>query len=109
MSGSVKMRQRVERMIARRVILDGKRAGYQFNVHNGGDGYELPSPTDDVKLLLKTMFATDDEYLHFFKDGKLFGWVYFVYGNGGWDVVSDYTTNLVTVMVGANKLASQYQ
>ncbi len=26
------------------------------------------------------------------------GWVRFIYGNDGWDVISDYTTNLEPVM-----------
>lgn len=34
------------------------------------------------------------ERLYVFKPGekKPFAWVYFVYGNDGWDVISDYTT-----------------
>ena len=110
MSQSVKMRQRVERIIARRFILDAKAAGYLFNIDNGGDDYELPQPTNNVKELLATMFATDEERLYVFKpdQSKPFAWVYFVYGNSGWDVISDYTTNLETVMQGASKLADKY-
>jgi len=96
MGENVKLRQQMERRIARRVILDGLKAGYTFNINNGGDEYELPGPTDNTKLLLDTMFATDDEHLIVFKEGKRFGWVYFIYGNGngGLDVISDYSTNL---------------
>ena len=93
---SVRMRQRVEKMIARRVILDGLKAGFAFNVNNGGDENELPANSTNVKEILAAMFATDDEYLLFYKPGenRRIGWVRFVYGNGGWDVISDYTTNL---------------
>jgi len=105
---NVKARQRIERSIARRVILDGKAAGFKFNIDNGGDSLELPKSTDKVKLLLDTMFATDDETLFFYKDDKLFGWVYFIYGNDGYDVVSDYTCNLEDVMKGASALANKY-
>lgn len=100
MSENVKLRQMVERRIARKVILEGKKHGYTFNVNNGGDTYELPGPTADHKIVLDTMFATDEEYLYFFKDGKRCGWVWFIYGNGngGLDVISDYTTNLEDVL-----------
>lgn len=36
------------------------------------------------------------------------GWVYVVMGNDGWDVISDYTTNLEPLMSGANRLAEKY-
>lgn len=96
MSENIKLRQQTERRIVWRIILAVKKAGYTFNVNNGGDNHELPEPTGNIKLLLDTMFATDDEHLIVFKYGKRFGWVYFVYGNGndGLDVVADYTMNL---------------
>lgn len=111
MSENVKLRQKMECRIARRIILDGKKAGYTFNINNGGDENELKEPTDNVKLLLDTMFATDDEHLLVYKDGKRYGWVYFIYGNGnsGLDVVSDYTTNLEHIMEGVNKMLDMYQ
>lgn len=107
---SVKMRQHVERQIARRVLLDGKALGYRFNVTNGGDDYELPAPTDNIKELLAAMFATDEDTLHVFRPGKgrPFGWIFFVYGNSGYDVISDYTTNLEPIMKGALALADKY-
>lgn len=109
---SVKMRQRVEKIIARRVILDAIAAGFYLNVDNGGDEGELPKPSNKCKEVLNAMFATDDEHLVFYKlNGKQMrkvGWVYFVYGNDGWDVVNDYTTNLNPVMQGANELADKY-
>jgi len=37
------------------------------------------------------------------------GWVYFVYGNDGWDVVSDYTTNLEAVLKGSGELAERLE
>ncbi len=38
---------------------------------------------------------TDEDVLHFGYDGQpSLGWVYLVYGNDGYDVVNDYTTNL---------------
>lgn len=114
---SVKMRQRVEREIASRLIKDAIAAGYSINVYNGGEmkengsDMELPKPSVKAKEILGAMFATDDEKLYLFKPGKKdwFGWVYFIYGNGGYDVISDYTTNLEHIMGGANKVSDKYQ
>jgi hypothetical protein len=104
---SVKMRQRVERNIARRLILDGLAAGYTIKVHNGE---ELLMPFNQVaKQILSLMFSVDEEHLLFYKDDKKIGWVLFVYGNDGWDVISDYSTNLEDIMAGARKVSDTYQ
>lgn len=104
----VQKRQKVERRIVRRLIFDALKAGFSFNVNNGGDTNELPAPTNKAKDVLATMFATDSEHLLLYKDGKSFGWVFLVYGNDGWDVVSDYSINLEPVMAGATQLADKY-
>jgi hypothetical protein len=36
------------------------------------------------------------------------GWVLFIYGNDGWDVISDYTCNLEPIMGPANELSEQH-
>lgn len=113
MGNSVKMRQRVERLIARRVVSDLIAAGFLLNVDNGGDGpdgFELPAPSGKLTEVMGMMFATDEERLFTFRGGapRPFGWVYFVYGNSGYDVVSDYTTNLEPHMKKASELADKY-
>lgn len=105
---SAKMRIHVERQIARRVVLDAIAAGYALNIDNGGEGVELPTPSIKVKEVLGAMFAADDDRLMFYKGGKYVGWVLFIYGNDGYDVVSDYTVNLESVMKGASALADKY-
>ena len=67
-----------------------------------------PEPSNKAKVVLDAMFAADEDYLLVHKDGRQIGWVYFVYGNDGWDVVSDYTVNLEDLMKGANELADKY-
>ncbi len=105
---SIKMRQEVEKKIASALIEDGLKAGYLIGVDNGGDEMEL-KPCNDKETILKAMFLTDEEHLIFDKDGKQTGWVFFVYGNDGWDVISDYSVNLEHVMTGANKVSKHYQ
>jgi hypothetical protein len=69
--------------------------------------YGPVTPTRDAEAITKQLMEVDDEYLGVFKAEEAtgetrvvqpFGWVRFVYGNDGWDVISDYTTNLDAVM-----------
>lgn len=90
---SVKMRQKVEREICTAVVDALLAAGFTISVDNGGDSNELSDSSDRVAILA-AMFLTDDEYLHAGKDGHPVGWVRFIYGNDGYDVMSDYTVNL---------------
>ena len=52
---------------------------------------------------------TDDDYLFVYKAGQSerFGWVRFVYGNDGYDVISDYTINLEKTLKGVNVFAER--
>lgn len=106
---SVKMRQEVERKIATKVIDDALAAGYALNT-DISDGPELASPTSDRKTIIDSMFLGDKDRLLFYKkDGKdPIGWVYFIYGNDGWDVISDYTVNLEEILKGANVIVDSY-
>jgi hypothetical protein len=96
-----------ERRIARRLVRDALAAGYTISVDNG-EGEEGPFKTETKTL--DAMFATDEEHLFFFDAaGSKIGWVFFVYGNDGWDVISDYTTNLESLMPGANEVADAFE
>jgi hypothetical protein len=92
----VKMRQLVEREICTAVVDALLAAGFSISVDNGDNSdreYEIANSTDK-DAILKAMFLTDDEHLYVERNGKRFGWVYFVYGNDGYDVLSDNTINL---------------
>lgn len=99
----------VEQEIAAMTVDALLAAGYLLNVRNGGDTPELSAPTTDRQAVLDIMFATDDEFLVTFKPGRDLtiddrpdGWVRFVYGNDGYDLISDYTTNLEAVLAPVN-------
>jgi hypothetical protein len=104
----VKMRQEVERKIAKALVVDALKTGFVVSVDNGE---EESAKFDDVKSILNAMFLTDEERLYMWNptNGKMIGWVYLVYGNSGWDVISDYTVNLEPIMAGANKIADHYE
>lgn len=87
-------RQEIERKIAIATIKDLLNSGHSISV-NDGEEVTLERSTDQTDIL-DAMFTTDEDYLIAHKDGELtsIGWVRFIYGNDGWDVVNDYTTNL---------------
>lgn len=103
MSWLVKARQRVERRICRRIILDALQQGYTIKVY---DGEEMFGPFNKVKPILDAMFSVDEEHLLFYKDGKKVGWAFLIYGNAC-DVLSDHSDNEATrqIVEGASKLA----
>lgn len=108
---SVKMRQEVERRIAEQVIKDAIAAGYTLGVY---DGEEVTlRGSSDAAAVLGAMFTSDEDSILVYDspaptEDAPFGWVRFIYGNDGWDVIHDYTINLEPVMVEANKLADSY-
>jgi hypothetical protein len=94
------MRQIVEREICTEIVKSLLRAGFSISVDNGdnnGEDFEI-ARSHSKTAVLKAMFQTDDEHLYVYNRSPhaagAFGWVRFVYGNDGWDVLSDYSVNL---------------
>ena len=89
----------VERTIVVMTVEALLKAGYMLNVNNGGDEDELPQRTNHPQTLLAAMMETDEERLHIYSAG---GWgvgeIDFVYGNDGYDVISNYTTNIESIL-----------
>jgi hypothetical protein len=81
----VRLRIAVEKQIVIKTVTDLLAAGYKLNVDDG-----------------------DDDYLHVYQGKKHIGWVRFVYGNDGWDVISDYTCNLEDALKDVHALANAF-
>ena len=109
------MRQRVEREIAASAVDALIRAGYAISVDNGDNSegkYEIEKSRDRAAIA-SSMFQTDEEYVIAVDKhtGKLQGYIFFVYGNDGWDVISDYTVNLdkiIGVGTATQRLIDEY-
>lgn len=106
MTATITKTRRIERAIIRRIVLDAVKAGYTLGVWDGEELVLKGATT--AKAVLDKMFSVDEEYLFVYKDGKRIGWVLFVYGNGGWDVVTDYSPRLAEIMIRAVELAGKY-
>lgn len=103
----------VERKIATRIIEDALARGLLITVNNGGDEDEI-FLSNDKDAILENMFAADDDRLSFFSQGNTkehIGWVHLVYGNEGYDVISDYIVNptMESLLKGAEELTKQLE
>jgi hypothetical protein len=92
---NIEKRIELEKRIARKVVRALLAAGYELSIDNGGETREIPYTTD-FKTVTGAMFATDDE--HLLARGPSKSFVYFVYGNDGWDVINDYGLSLEPIM-----------
>lgn len=97
-----------EDQIVRQAITDLLAAGYELNLMNGGDDYELPEFTTDFDTIHKEMKATDEDRLFARLEEKTGqAWVYFIYGNDGYDVINDYSSALEDALKGVNALSDK--
>ena len=109
---SVKMRQEVERKIAVAAITQLLAAGYSLGVNDSEE--TTIHHSRDAKAIEKAMFTTDDDYLLVYvkgddeKDPRPQYWIHFVYGNDGFDVMSDYSVHLEPDLTKANEIAAHY-
>lgn len=110
-----KIRQRilVERAIIRRAVRDILAAGFVVTVYDGEEfALKRSSSMDQI---MANIGQCDEEWIYAVaptarEDGKYtrIGGVLLVHGNGGWDVMADYSTGqMETLLAGANELADE--
>ncbi|EBW7170423.1 TPA: hypothetical protein OR504_004258 [Escherichia coli] len=102
----VELRQKIERAIAREAIKGLLADDFKISVFDG-EQTTLKDSTD-AAAIEAVMFTTDEDQLHVSHqhvDEK--GWVLFIYGNDGHDVIADHTTNLEMSLKGAAELADK--
>lgn len=104
---SVQMRIEVEKKVIRAFVEAAIKDGCAITVKCCDESTEIKRSTD-VDAIMAAIMAGDEDRLYVRKDDKPFGWVYCVYGNDGYDVISDYTTNLEYLMGEANKVSDHY-
>jgi hypothetical protein len=113
-SGKLLHRIKTEQKIVRKTVSALLDAGFFLRVN---DRVELrpEQPTRDRAVIIKELMETDDEFLeaHYpAPEGNQetpMGYVYFGYGNDGYDVISDYTTNLEDVLEPVNAYAEKLE
>lgn len=110
---NVTLRQQIEREIADAFLTQVLADNYAITVNDGDEDAVVHSSDKDA--ILAAMFAVDECTLFLFEsfgatsDEGADGWVTFIFGNDGWDVISDYTVNLQHLMTEADKVSKRYQ
>ncbi|MDE3023052.1 MAG: hypothetical protein KGI54_14585 [Pseudomonadota bacterium] len=93
---SVVERGLVELKIVRKTAQALLKAGYSISVH---DGEEVTlSKSQSFKEIMRAVMTTDEDCFFVYKNGSRDSFIYFVYGNDGLDVISDYGVSLESVL-----------
>lgn len=101
-----KIRSRIEETIAQAILNKLAEFGFIFSVYDGEEFVIRDS--GNIDNVLKAMFGTDDDTIYVtHPQTNVHGHVQLVYGNGGTDVIHDYTTNLEQYISPAEELAEQ--
>ncbi|KGX18782.1 hypothetical protein [Burkholderia pseudomallei] len=104
---NVEQRIEIEKQIVEKIVVDAVAAGFKLSVFDGEET-AISKSTDKDKILAQ-LFACEVEYLRFWKFDVIVGTVTLVYGNDGWDVISDHHVCLEDVLKGATELANQLE
>lgn len=108
----------IEKRIVKRFVTDAIKAGFRLAVslERGYDYEDMLLGSTDVKKIMDEAFAGDEAHI-FVQPAKgptvqdrsviSVGWVYVVFGNDGYDVIADYSTNIEYLLAGANELADK--
>lgn len=86
----IETRIKIEKQIAKAIVQSALSAGLTVSVFDGEE-WPLKRSTDKTKIL-DALFSTDSDSLRFRDaEGEIVGFVSLIYGNDGYDVISDYT------------------
>lgn len=89
---AVQARISLEKKIVRSLVNELIDGGFVLSLDNGGDSLEIENCADAVRFLKETQ-ATDEETI-FARKGDVSTWASLVYGNDGYDVISDSGVSL---------------
>jgi hypothetical protein len=103
----------IETRIAKAIVKSAITKGYSVTIDNGGgwdDDYEVEKETN-LKKAYKALGATDEETIIFHKGPHKVGAVMLVYGNDGWDLISDYSISheVHEILLPALDMAEKFQ
>ncbi|SRR5258708_315760 len=80
----------IERKVTLQILDDALKAGCVVSVHDGGE--TAIQESTDKEVIFQAMFSTHADTLYLYKDNRVVGWVWLIWGNDC-DVISDYANN----------------
>ncbi|MES0071892.1 hypothetical protein [Mesorhizobium sp. M0058] len=91
-SPALARRMKAERRMCTALVDGCLKRGYVISVSDGED-YPVKKSTDKAEIMA-ALFSTDEDVIVIRNAaGDKLGWFQLIYGNDGWDVVSDYSAN----------------
>ena len=97
----------MEAAIVRNAVHELLDHGFTLSVDNGGDDYEIDRSID-AKAVIAELGHTDEDRLMARTNDVIKGWVHFVYGNDGYDVICDMTVSLEPYLPDTLAIAEGY-
>jgi hypothetical protein len=97
----------MEAAIVRNAVHELLDHGFTLSVDNGGYDYEIDRSVD-AEAVIAELMNTDEERLLARTGDKIKGWVHFIYGNDGYDVICDMTVSLEPYLPDTLALAESY-
>lgn len=105
-TASIKHRQAIELAIVAAFVNQVIRAGYSISVYDGEE--TTVTKCRNVDLVIKAMMTSNNDFLTVYAPNhEKQGWAEFIYGNDGFDVISDYGTGIEFLMTDANRIAER--
>lgn len=88
-------RIKLEQRIVKSLISELLTQGFALSVYDGEEHHAITTNRQDV---INAIMETDEDVLHVYEStnplAKHLGFILLVYGNDGWDVMSDWTVAL---------------
>lgn len=100
-------KKEMEAAIVRNAVHELLDHGFTLSVDNGGDDYEIDRSTD-AEAIIAELGHTDEDRLLARTGDVIKGWVHFVYGNDGYDVICDMTVSLEPYLPDTLAIAEGY-
>lgn len=97
----------IEERIVRNAVHELLDHGFTLSVDSGGDDYEIDRSVD-AEAVISELMNTDEDRLLARTGDNIKGWVHFVYGNDGYDVICDMTVSLEPYLPETVALAEAY-
>ena len=97
----------MEAAIVRNAVHELLDHGFTLSVDNGGDDYEIDRSID-AEAIIAQLMNTDEDRLLARTNDIIKGWVHFVYGNDGHDVICDMTVSLEPYLPDTLAIAEGY-
>ena len=110
LSKQVANRIKIERAIISRLVKDGLKLNYTVSIFDGEEWCLKRS--NSYKKIMDSIQSTDVDKIRFRdSDGEIVGSFLMVYGNDGYDVISDYSDNELCnkLIKGADLISEKYQ